>query len=51
MRMAGPVWRYLWASPVTLFGLLAVVLSLVSGGGHGRTPEFWNVTGGLLACY
>ena len=32
MRIAGRVWRYLWASPVTILGVLAVALSLFSGG-------------------
>jgi hypothetical protein len=37
-------WRYLWASPVTLFGLLAVALSLFSGG-RARTHT------GVLECH
>ncbi len=32
MRTASRVWRYLWAFPVTLLGLLAVSLSLLTGG-------------------
>jgi predicted nucleic acid-binding protein len=50
VALLGFVWRYLWASPVTLFGLLAVTLSLFSGGRHGGTPASSNVMGGLLAC-
>ncbi|MDQ3582875.1 MAG: hypothetical protein M3495_15290 [Pseudomonadota bacterium] len=36
--------RYLWASPVTLFGLMAVALSLFSGG-RARTHT------GVLECH
>ena len=44
VALLGFVWRYLWASPVTLFGLLAVVLSLFSGG-RARTHT------GVLECH
>jgi hypothetical protein len=43
-RCARRVCRYLWASPVTILGLLAVALSLFSGG-RARTHT------GVLECY
>lgn len=44
VALLGFVWRYLWASPVTLFGLLAVALALFSGG-RARTHT------GVLECH
>ncbi len=43
--MLGKIWCYLWASPTTLFGLLAGVLTVATGGRgrrHGPVVELWG---------
>lgn len=45
--MSGRLWRYLWASPVTLLGLIAVSLSLLSGGRVKRHTGVLECHGGF----
>jgi hypothetical protein len=45
--IASHLWRYLWASPVTLLGLIAVSLSLLSGGRVKRHTGVLECHGGF----
>jgi hypothetical protein len=48
-RVLPPAWRYLWASPNTLLGLLLALFSLATGSGARVVNGVVEVHGGLLS--
>lgn len=49
LRVLARSWRYLWAAPNTLVGMLGLVLALCSGGRVRLVDGVFEVEGGLVA--